>query len=60
VAIGMALAAIAVGVVAFVATQPGIRDAPQTAERWLWQAGAAALASGLARVMALVVTGTFA
>jgi len=59
-AIGMALGAIALGVVAFVATQPHIRETPQNAQRWLCQAGAAALASGLAWVMALIAAGTFA
>jgi ABC-type uncharacterized transport system permease subunit len=42
------IAAIAAGTAVFVATEPGIRVTPQTARRWLSQAGAAAGASGLA------------
>jgi phytol kinase len=41
------IVAIAVGTAAFVATQPAIRDAPQTTRRWLLQAAAAALASAV-------------
>jgi phytol kinase len=39
------LGAIALGTGAFVATQPTIRNARQDAERWIWQAGAASVAS---------------
>jgi phytol kinase len=39
------LGAIALGTAAFVVTQPMIRDAPLERQRWLWQAGAASLAS---------------
>jgi phytol kinase len=47
-----AIGAIAIGTAAFVRAEPGIRDAPQTARRWLYQAGAAAIASAAAWVIA--------
>ena len=49
-------AAIALGTLAFVRTQPGIRNAPQTARRWLCQAAAASFAS-LAGWAILAATG---
>jgi phytol kinase len=48
------IVAIAVGTAAFVATQPAIRDAPQTTRRWLLQAAAAAFASALGWGLAAV------
>jgi len=42
------LGAIALGTGAFVFTQPTIRNARQDTQRWLWQAGAAAVASAAA------------
>ena len=50
-----AVAAIAVGAVAFVASQPEIRNAPQSARRWLLQAGAAVVASSMAWLIAVLV-----
>lgn len=44
----VAIGSIAVGTAVFVGTQPGIRNAPQTARRWVHQAGAASLASAVA------------
>lgn len=40
-----ALAAIALGTAAFLGGQTDIRNAPQTTRRWVWQAGAAGVAS---------------
>jgi phytol kinase len=49
-----AVLAIAVGAIAFVATQPDIRDAPQSGRRWLMQAGAAVVSSSMAWLIALL------
>ena len=49
-----AIAAITVGAVAFVVTQPDIRNAPQSARRWLMQAGAAVVASSMAWLIAVL------
>jgi phytol kinase len=51
-----AIVAIAVGTAAFVATQPAIRDAPQTTRRWVYQAAAASLASLMAWGIGTVTT----
>lgn len=51
-----AVGAIAIGTAAFVRAEPGIRDAPQTARRWLYQAGAAGIASAAAWGMAMVAS----
>ena len=50
-----AIAAIAAGTGAFVAAEPDIRNAPQTARRWLSQTAAAGAASVAAWLIALVV-----
>jgi phytol kinase len=46
-ALAVAVPALAAGAVAFVWSQPDIRDARQDARRWITQAGAAALASAV-------------
>jgi hypothetical protein len=51
-----AIGAIAIGTAAFVRAEPGIRDAPQTARRWLYQAGAAGIASAAAWGIAMVAS----
>lgn len=52
-----ALCAIALGAFVFVVTQPGIRATPQTARRWLIQAGAAGIASAAAWTAMLLIAG---
>jgi phytol kinase len=51
-----AIGAIAIGTAAFVRAEPGIRDAPQTPRRWLYQAGAAGIASAAAWGIAMVAS----
>jgi phytol kinase len=51
-----AIGAIAIGTAAFVLAEPGIRNAPQTARRWLYQACAAGMASAAAWGIAMVAS----
>jgi phytol kinase len=51
-----AIGAIAIGAAVFVRAEPGIRDAPLTARRWLYQAGAAGMASAAAWGIAMVAS----
>jgi phytol kinase len=51
-----AIGAIAIGAAVFVRAEPGIRDAPLTARRLLYQAGAAGMASAAAWGIAMVAS----
>jgi phytol kinase len=51
-----AIAAIAVGTAVFVGVEKGIRDAPHTARRWLYQSAAATVASAGAWAIVIVVS----
>jgi hypothetical protein len=51
-----AIGAIAAGAAVFVGVEPAIRDAPQTARRWLYQSAAAAVASAGAWAIVVAVS----
>jgi phytol kinase len=51
-----AIGAIAAGAALFVGVEPAIRDAPQTARRWLYQSAAAAVASAGAWAILVAVS----